>query len=63
MLTMELMVLPVALVVFNVNLFHFWIFVGLLLGTIGYVGIGTLFAALTASVRPGRPCCRSSCCR
>lgn len=51
MLTMELMVLPVALVVFDVNLFRLWILVGLFLGTLGYVGIGTLFAALTASVR------------
>ena len=41
----------VILVIFDVNLFHPWILLGLVLGTLGYVGVGTLFAALTASVR------------
>ncbi|NJN82450.1 MAG: ABC transporter permease [Caldilineaceae bacterium] len=51
MLATELMILPILLVIFDVNLFRVWILVGLLLGTLGYVSVGTLFAALTASTR------------
>ena len=51
MLLTEAMVLPVILVIFDVNLFQPWIIAGLFLGTVGYVGVGTLFAALTASTR------------
>ncbi len=51
MLLTELLVLPVVLVIFDVNLFHPVGLLGLLLGTVGYVGVGTLFAALTANSR------------
>lgn len=51
LLATELIILPVAFVVFDVNVFHPWILVGVLLGTIGYVSVGTLFGALTASTR------------
>jgi heme exporter protein B len=51
MLLMEILLLPVLLIMFDVNLFQFWILVGLLLGTVGYAIVGTFFAALTASVR------------
>jgi heme exporter protein B len=47
----EALILPVMLVLFNVNLFHPLVLTALLLGTIGYVAVGTLFAALTASTR------------
>lgn len=51
LLLMALFLLPTLLFIFNVNLFRFWILVALLLGIIGYVGVGTLFAALTATIR------------
>jgi heme exporter protein B len=47
----EAIILPVMLVLFDVNLFHPLVLAALLLGTIGYVAVGTLFAALTASTR------------
>lgn len=50
-LATEAMILPVILVIFDVNLFGLPVLLGVLLGTIGYVGVGTLFAALTASSR------------
>lgn len=51
MLATEALVLPVILVLFDVSLFQPLILLGLVLGTLGYVGVGTLFAALTASTR------------
>ncbi|MGL4651246.1 MAG: heme exporter protein CcmB [Caldilineaceae bacterium] len=51
MLATEAIVLPVILVIFDVNLFNPAVLLGVLLGTVGYVGVGTLFAALTASSR------------
>jgi heme exporter protein B len=45
------LVLPVILVIFDVNLFQPLNLLGLFLGVLGYVGVGTLFAALTASTR------------
>ncbi len=51
MCAMELILLPIMLVIFDVNLIRFWILAALALGTIGYVSVGTLFAAMTASSR------------
>ncbi len=51
LLATECITLPAMLIIFNVNIFRTWILVSLLLGTIGYVTVGTLFAALSASVR------------
>ncbi len=51
MFAMELILLPVMLIIFDVNLMRLWIVTALLLGTVGYVSVGTLFAALTASAR------------
>jgi len=51
LLTTELIILPAVLVIFNVNVFRLWILLGLLLGTVGYVSVGTLFAALAANTR------------
>lgn len=51
MLIMEMLIMPILLVIFDVNLMRLWILVGVFLGTLGYVGVGTLFAALTANVR------------
>ncbi|MEX1020549.1 MAG: heme exporter protein CcmB [Litorilinea sp.] len=42
---------PAVVVIFNVNVLQGWIPVGLLLGLIGYTGVGTLFGALTAGIR------------
>lgn len=50
-LATEVILLPVLLVLFDVPFFHPVILAALLLGTVGYVGVGTLFAALTANVR------------
>ncbi|TXH02456.1 MAG: cytochrome C biogenesis protein [Candidatus Moraniibacteriota bacterium] len=50
-LVTEMLLLPVILIIFDVNLFLPQILLGLLLGTIGYVSVGTLFAALSASSR------------
>ena len=51
MLLMAVVLLPMLLFIFDVNLFRFWILTAILLGSIGYVAVGTLFAALTASIR------------
>lgn len=48
---MVILVLPVLLVMFDTNLFHPVILLGLFLGTIGYAEVGTFFAALTANTR------------
>ena len=50
-LATQVIVLPIMLVIFDINLFRLWILVGLFLGILGYVFVGTLFAALTVSVR------------
>lgn len=47
----EAVFLPVVFVVFDVNIFRPWIMAGIFLGTLGYVSVGTLFGALTASTR------------
>lgn len=47
----EVLILPVMLVLFDVSLFHPLVLAALLLGTIGYVAVGTLFAAMTGSAR------------
>jgi heme exporter protein B len=51
LLATEAIILPAILIIFDVNLFQPWILVGLVLGTLGYVSVGTLFGALTASSR------------
>lgn len=51
LLASEIIVLPALLVIFDVSLFAPLILLGLLLGTIGYAAVGTLFAALAASTR------------
>lgn len=47
----EVVILPVMLVLFDVNLMQPLILLALLLGTVGYVVVGTLFAALAANTR------------
>ena len=51
MIAVELFLLPVVLVIFDTNLIRPWILAATLLGTVGYVAVGTLFAALAANVR------------
>ncbi len=50
-LIVEALLLPALLILFDVNLFEPFILLGLFLGTVGYVGVGTLFAALTSRNR------------
>lgn len=50
-LVVEALLLPTLLILFDVNLIRPLILLGLLLGTVGYTGVGTLFAALTAQIR------------
>ena len=50
-LVVEALLVPALLILFDVNLLKPLILLGLLLGTIGYVAVGTLFAALTARNR------------
>lgn len=46
-----LVILVVIYFVFNVPILQGWVLAAVVLGTLGYVGVGTIFAALTASVR------------
>jgi len=50
-LIVEALLVPALLILFDVNLLKPIVLLGLLLGTIGYVGVGTLFAALTSRNR------------
>lgn len=47
----EALLLPALLILFDTNLFRPTILAGLLLGSLGYAEVGTLFAALTAHTR------------
>ncbi|MCC6453447.1 MAG: heme exporter protein CcmB [Caldilineaceae bacterium] len=51
MLLNAAIILPVTLVIFDINVLQPWILAGVLLGTVGYVAVGTLFAALAANSR------------
>jgi heme exporter protein B len=51
MLATAALIVPLILVLFDVSVAHPAILVGILLGCVGYVGVGTLFAALTANTR------------
>ena len=51
MLIVELIVLPTYSVLYNVNLFHPGLLMIILLGSIGYVAVGTLLAAMAVQTR------------
>lgn len=51
MLANAAIILPFTLVLFDTNLLQPWILLGVLLGTVGYTAVGTLFAALAANSR------------
>ena len=51
LVTAAALLLPVMLFIFDVNFFQPWILLALFLGIFGYVSVGTLFAALTTSIR------------
>jgi heme exporter protein B len=51
MLINAAVILPFLVVLFNINLMQLWIIVGVVLGTVGYSAVGTLFAALAANSR------------
>ena len=51
LLTTAALLLPVMLFIFDVNFFYPWILLAVFLGIFGYVSVGTLFAALTSSIR------------
>ena len=50
-LATTLVILAVMFFIFDVNMFHPYNLLAVLLGVVGYVGVGTIFAALTASNR------------
>jgi len=51
MLVVEIIVLPVYSVLYSVNLFQPGLLLVILLGSIGYVGVGTLLAAMSVQTR------------
>jgi heme exporter protein B len=51
MLIVEIIVLPVYSVLYSVNLFRPGLLLVILLGSIGYVGVGTLLAAMSVQTR------------
>ena len=51
MLIVELIVLPVYSVLYGINLFQPGLLLVILLGSIGYVGVGTLLAAMSVQTR------------
>ncbi|HEU4744552.1 MAG TPA: heme exporter protein CcmB, partial [Anaerolineales bacterium] len=51
MLIVELIVLPVYSVLYSVNLFQPGLLLVILLGSIGYVGVGTLLSAMAVQTR------------
>jgi heme exporter protein B len=51
MLVVELIVLPVYSVLYSVNLFQPGLLLVILLGSIGYVGVGTLLSAMSVQTR------------
>jgi heme exporter protein B len=51
MLIVEIIVLPVYSVLYNVNLFQPGLLLVILLGSIGYAGVGTLLAAMSVQTR------------
>lgn len=51
MLIVELIVLPIYSVLYNINLFHPGLLMVVLLGSIGYVAVGTLLSAMAVQTR------------
>lgn len=51
MLMVEIIVLPVYSVLYNINLFQPGLLLVILLGSLGYVGVGTLLAAMSVQTR------------
>src|SRR5215467_11788672 len=51
MLIVEIIVLPVYSVLYNINLFQPGLLLVILLGSIGYAGVGTLLAAMSVQTR------------
>jgi len=51
MLVVEIIVLPVYSVLYGINLFQPGLLIVILLGSIGYVGVGTLLAAMSVQTR------------
>jgi len=51
MLVVEALILPVFTVFFGINLFDIWLVIIVVLGTLGFAGVGTLLSAMTAQTR------------
>jgi heme exporter protein B len=51
MLVVEVIVLPVFTAFFGVNLFDPWLLLVVLMGTLGFAGVGTILSAMTAQTR------------
>jgi heme exporter protein B len=51
MLIVEIIVLPVYSILYNTNLFQPWLIITILLGSIGYVAVGTLLSSMAVQTR------------
>jgi heme exporter protein B len=51
MLIVEAITTPIFVLLYGVSLFNGWVVVVMLLGTLGYAGVGTLLACMTAQTR------------
>lgn len=51
MLIVEAITTPIFVLLYGVSLFNGWVIVVMLLGTLGYAGVGTLLACMTAQTR------------
>jgi heme exporter protein B len=51
MLSIEIIVLPVYSILYNINLFHPGLLLVILLGSIGYVAVGTLLSTMSVQTR------------
>jgi len=51
MLVVEIIILPIYSILYNVNLFNIGLIVVILLGSVGYVAVGTLLSSMTIQTR------------
>jgi heme exporter protein B len=51
MVTVEIIILPIYSILYNINLFHLGLLIVILLGSIGYISVGTLLASMAVQTR------------
>jgi heme exporter protein B len=51
MVTVEIIILPIYSILYNINLFHPGLLIVILLGSIGYISVGTLLASMAVQTR------------